>query len=142
MSQPDPPADPTPIEPPRFPRPTTFVTVVMLVVALLVGLGVGGLLYTRRVHDQTATNTRKRHELELSNCIAANVRSQALRLALKDSLVTLIPPDMALTDDQKARIAAYNTTVDARLPFRDCSPEAIDDYLAHPPVDPAAPGGS
>lgn len=118
-------------------RSTSRVIVVWCFILFFI-LGINVVMYVRQSQHEVATNTNRRKALELSNCIASNVRSLAIRTAIKDSLVALVPPGAVLTEAQQAQVAAYNATVDAQLPYRDCSPDAITFYIEHPPADPAA----
>ena len=110
---------------------------ISVVVVLFIAFGVSVILYATKSSKIDNQNLESNRQMAISNCIAYNVRSQSLREALKQSLVALVRPGTVLTDDQKAQIAAYDAAVDVQLPFRDCSPEAIQYYIDHPPADPA-----
>lgn len=113
------------------------------VVAALIGtaVGLGGILIgagARGTADDLAT-TRK--ETQISSCVQANVGTQRTREALVKGVSILSLPDPKRTDAQQAGIdrfvTEYTHSVDAALPYRDCSERGIKLYYANPPDDPA-----
>ncbi len=73
----------------------------------------------------------------MSACIQFNAQRAEIRAALKDSLVTLVPDPAAISENQRAQLDRYSTSVDAKLPFRDCTPSGLEQYFKNPPADPA-----
>lgn len=128
-----------------------LVTVSFIFVVISLGAGVTSLVLYQRVNRISQENqeaiakvealalelAQLRKEANTANCIAANVGRDAVREAVKDSLLALVPVGTVLDADQKARIALYNERVDAGLPFRDCSVAGIEKFLSVQPPDPA-----
>lgn len=118
------------------------IAVLVLFVALVIALGAGitALVLIGRVENVTQDLVRIRQENNVANCIAANVGRDAVRRAVEDSLLALVPAGTTLTPEQEARIELYNVRVETGLPFRDCSPEGIEAFLKNQPPDPALSG--
>lgn len=116
------------------------------IIAGIVGItvGIASTLYALNAHD-TANDVRDLQEqyqadsaqARLSGCIQYNVQRFEIRVAVKDALLALAPPGTPLSDSQKATLERYNGEVDAKLPYRDCSPAGLEQYFKRPPEDPA-----
>lgn len=115
----------------------TGVSVVFIALLIALGAGVGALVGLARVSHVTNELVQLRNETNVATCISSNVSRLAIRNDMKKSLVALVPPGTVLTADQQLQLDAYNKSVDDGLPFRDCSPEGIKDFLEHQPPDPA-----
>lgn len=72
-----------------------------------------------------------------SACIQFNAQRAEIREAIKSSLFALVPPNVTPTPAQLATFDIYNRSVDAGLPYRDCSPAGLAAYFKSPPSDPA-----
>lgn len=132
---------------------TILIGVAVLFFTLIIALlaGVSSLVLIERV-DKGADKNREsieeinkltdellrlRSESNKAICVSTNVTRASTREAIKDSLLELVPDDTPLTADQEARINVYNQSVDSHLPFRDCSEEGIEAFLANRQPDPA-----
>lgn len=94
-------------------------------------------LVTREDANDRADETAR---ARVSSCAQFNVQRNEIRTAIKDALLALAPPGVPLTETQQATVARYAREVDAKLPYRDCSPAGIDAYFKAPPSDPALSG--
>lgn len=72
----------------------------------------------------------------VSSCVQANATTESQRAAMVGALRALAPPG-SLSPSGQAALDKYEDEVDARLPYRDCSPAGIAAFFKDPPVDPA-----
>lgn len=113
------------------------VTILFLSLFIALAAAITSLVLINRVNETAQDLIQLRKEGNTAICVASNVSRLAIRTAIKDSLLALVPPGTTLTDVQKATIARYNEKVDSLLPYRDCSPEGIEEFLKNVPPDPA-----
>lgn len=110
---------------------------VSLIVAALALIGAGN---TRQDADDRAD---EQAQARVSACIQFNAQRQELRETFVGSLVAIMdlnPPDTPEEDQRRSTIVStYRGTVEAQLPYRDCSDGGIDRYLSNPPADPNDP---
>lgn len=106
-----------------------------VVFALVVGML--GVVAGYRALDTADDINESRSSQIISSCINFNSQREEIRLAIKKSLLALLPTGTTPTPAQEAIIAKYNDEVDAQLPYRDCSPAGIEKYFEQPPRDPA-----
>jgi membrane protein implicated in regulation of membrane protease activity len=114
-------------------RLLTAVVVAVLVVALVV---VGLVVAARHKADQRDVDQA---DARYAGCVQYNLGQTNVREAIVGGIIDgfrpITPPDK--TGDLEAFAADLRRSVEARLPFRDCSPSGIAGYLSNPPPDPA-----
>lgn len=109
----------------------------VIVGAVSVSVAIGALAYGLDARATAQDIVEARREALTSGCIQANITTDRERSALVSALVALVPPGQALTPTQQATVDRYRAEVIGRLPYRDCTQAGIDEYLSHPPGDPA-----
>lgn len=94
---------------------------------------------TDTVAAVVAQETKDRAENTIGACVQFNVQQAKNRSAIADGLVNAFKPLVTSASGQ-AGLDTLSTNlhaqVDALLPFRDCSPTGIDEFLKNPPPDP------
>lgn len=72
----------------------------------------------------------------VSSCIQANATTESQRAAMVGALRALAPLG-TLSPAAQESLDKYEHEVEARLPYRDCSPAGLAAFFKDPPVDPA-----
>lgn len=116
------------------------IAIALVVFALVVVVVVVSWAFKHQ-HDEDQAKTQ---QARVGSCIQFNVNQKAQRDAIVtgigDALDKLLPADPR----SQAFVAQFRTeaavTVAAQLPYRDCSPAGIAEFLQHPPADPNAGG--
>jgi hypothetical protein len=123
----------------RFQRRLRWLLRILL--AVVAGLLVVAVVVAALVLD--ARNRSDQRDLDQADaryagCVQYNLGQTNIREAIVGGLVDgfrpLVPPDRIADLDQFA--ASLRPAVDARLPYRDCSPSGLARYLSNPPPDP------
>lgn len=92
---------------------------------------------SRDVKELNEAVIADRADARVAACVQYNVQRDEVRRAVKDALVALAPPSQPLTPAQREVVDRYAAEVDAKLPYRDCTPAGLDAYFKNPPTDPA-----
>lgn len=123
----------------RWARSVAIVGVVVGIIGVVVGLG--GVLVGADAQRTADDIEISRREASTSSCIQQNVQTFRTRSALVAGVSVLAQP----TDPPRSHAAqervdefvrTYTDSVEQKLPYRDCSPEGIKNYLKSPPPDP------
>lgn len=108
----------------------------VIVGAVGVSIGIGALTYGLDARATARDIVDARSEARVTACKNDNVRADGQRKAFHLSILTLVPLG-PLTPDQQKALDRYDAAVAVAVPFRDCSPQAIEAYYQAPPADPA-----
>lgn len=106
-------------------------------------LGVRGIRHdqqdTQNNRERIADIEQSRDESSRALCIQTNVLIDGARASLVGGLDALLAMSSEITPEQKQQILmTYGDAVAVHLPFRDCSPSGIEEFITHPPPDPGA----
>ncbi len=96
-------------------------------------------LRTRDIEHTTEQIQAARDQDNIAECIQTNQLIDGVRHALVGGADGLLAISTQFTPEQIRIIHdTYEAAVEAELPFRDCTPSGIADFLNHPPPDPGA----
>lgn len=121
----------------RYRRAVQILTVTLFVVGVV---AVVAAVAAYRAREATEAANQSRQDARESACVQSNVATDKARKALTNSILVLVPgaktPD-DLNPEQRERYDAYEASVTAALPYRDCTQSGIEEFYDNPPADPA-----